>query len=68
MDLVGRSMLELKQIAEELGIKNVSKLRKNELLDALLEYEEKHKDENSVSKDRYNDIVKKYNALLKKRK
>ena len=39
MDLVGRSMVELKQIAEELGIKNVSKLRKNELLDALLEYE-----------------------------
>ena len=31
MDLVGRSMVELKQIAEELGIKNVSKLRKNEL-------------------------------------
>ena len=45
MDLVGRSMIELKQIAEELGISNVSKLRKNELLDALLEYEEKHKDE-----------------------
>ena len=44
MDLVGRSMVELKQIAEELGIKNVSKLRKNELLDALLEYEANNKD------------------------
>ena len=44
MDLVGRSMVELKQIAEELGIKNVSKLRKNELLDALLEYEESNKE------------------------
>ena len=39
MDLVGRSMVELREIAEELGIKNVAKLRKNELLDALLEYE-----------------------------
>ena len=37
MDLVGRSMVELREIAEELGIKNVAKLRKNELLDALLE-------------------------------
>ena len=45
MDLVGRSMVELREIAEELGIKNVSKLRKNELLDALLEYEKQHKDE-----------------------
>ena len=44
MDLVGRSMVELKQIAEDLGIKNVSKLRKNELLDALLEYEANNKD------------------------
>ena len=51
MDLVGRSMVELKQIAEELGIKNVSKLRKNELLDALLEYEENHKEEQSQKKE-----------------
>ena len=51
MDLVGRSMVELKQIAEELGIKNVSKLRKNELLDALLEYEANNKDsENDTNK------------------
>ena len=49
MDLVGRSMVELKQIAEELGIKNVSKLRKNELLDALLEYEENNKDKGQDS-------------------
>ena len=53
MDLVGRSMVELKQIAEELGIKNVSKLRKNELLDALLEYEEKHKEEKIQTKEEY---------------
>jgi len=46
MDLVGRSMVELREIAEQLGIKNVAKLRKNELLDALLEYEKEHKDEN----------------------
>jgi len=46
MDLVGRSMMELKQIAEELGIKNVSKLRKNELLDALLEHEKNNFVEN----------------------
>ena len=45
MDLVGRSMVELREIAEELGIKNVAKLRKNELLDALLEYEKEHKEE-----------------------
>lgn len=51
MDLVGRSMVELKQIAEELGIKNVSKLKKNELLDALLEYEEKHKEEKGQAKE-----------------
>lgn len=53
MDLVGRSMVELKQIAEELGIKNVSKLRKNELLDALLEYEEKHKEEKVKAKEEF---------------
>ena len=51
MELVGRSMVELKQIAEELGIKNVSKLRKNDLLDALLKYEEEHKNEESPKKD-----------------
>lgn len=55
MDLVGRSMVELKQIAEELGIKNVSKLRKNELLDALLEYEEnnKNKEKNENKKEEF---------------
>lgn len=53
MDLVGRSMVELRQIAEELGIKNVSKLRKNELLDALLEYEEAHKDEVPKKKEEF---------------
>lgn len=58
MDLVGRSMVELKQIAEELGIKNVSKLRKNELLDALLAYEansekEKNTEENKVDNLEY---------------
>lgn len=51
MDLVNRSMVELKQLAEELGIKNVSKLRKNELLDALLEYEETHKEEKKEKKE-----------------
>lgn len=47
MDLVGRSMVELREIAEELGIKNVAKLRKNELLDALLEYEKEHKEKST---------------------
>ena len=51
MDLVGRSMVELKEIAEELGIKNVSKLRKNELLDALLKYEEEHKNDDTQKKE-----------------
>ena len=51
MDLVGRSMVELRQIAEELGITNVSKLRKNELLDALLEYEKTHKEEEKNKKE-----------------
>lgn len=54
MDLVGRSMVELREIAEELGIKNVAKLRKNELLDALLEYEKEHKDEGkSETKEKF---------------
>ena len=56
MDLVGRSMVELKQIAEELGIKNVSKLRKNELLDALLEYEKNNKTEKITEENEKNDI------------
>ena len=51
MDLVGRSMVELKQIAEDLGIKNVSKLRKNELLDALLDYEKKDKEKEASKKE-----------------
>ncbi|MFG6319951.1 MAG: transcription termination factor Rho [Clostridia bacterium] len=50
MDLVGRSMVELREIAEELGIKNVAKLRKNELLDALLEYEKEHKEEEKTER------------------
>lgn len=53
MDLVNRSMVELKQLAEELGIKNVSKLRKNELLDALLEYEETHKEDKKEKKEEF---------------
>ena len=56
MDLVGRSMVELKQIAEELGIKNVSKLRKNELLDALLEYEKNNKTEKNTEENERNDV------------
>ena len=56
MDLVGRSMVELKQIAEELGIKNVSKLRKNELLDMLLEYEKTNKEEKNTEENIKNDL------------
>ena len=53
MDLVGRSMVELREIAEEWGIKNVAKLRKNELLDALLEYEKEHKEEDKKPKEKF---------------
>ena len=50
MDLIKKSVIELRNLAKELEIENVSKLKKNELISAI-EEAEKSKNNNEIEKE-----------------
>jgi transcription termination factor Rho len=62
MDLEKKSLAELKEIAEEKGIKGVSKLRKAELIEAIKEV---YKDETSKIEERIEDIKEDFKSIKK---
>ena len=58
MDLKDYTLVELRQLAKEKGAKNVSKLRKDELLKVIKESQSDETDSNNINKVNNNPILK----------
>ena len=55
MELIEKSVVELRNIAKELGIPNVSKLKKSELIDAIKENDGKKENSVEVKEEKNNE-------------